>query len=201
MKQFTLSNGVTLELSTRKNNTSGYTNVTLSSAWTMDTTKPFIACTGQPSDPEIRVCMRAQERNCWQGGAYEDAREAAYVSALFKEDPIAIDAWIGDNGAWVDFPLDLYSLPVVIDKSTAVAMIKQKKTASVKKNPGNAVTEKKLPFRVVFPNRPVNDNKGIWEKIYNSYDGKNLFAKYGNDLVLRAKKYLTPQEFVNLFGL
>lgn len=201
MNVFILSNGVEVELSTRKDNRSGYTGAILSVAWTLDPERPFIACCGNPSDPEVHAQLHAREGTSWHGGHYADAREAAYVTAIFKLDPVNVDYWIHENGNWVDFPSDLYDLPEGLHKADATKILTAKRKSSVKKNPGNLVHKGKLPFYVAFPNRTVNDNKGVWPKIYEAFNGKELFTKYGEETVLRAKQFLTPQEFVNLFDL
>lgn len=201
MTTITLSTGIEIHLSTRKSNRSGYTGAALSTAWTLDESKPFIAACANPSDTSIRSQLYAQERTSWHGGYYADAREAAYVTELFKIDPINVDHWIHENGHWVDFPSDLYNAPKGLDKEEASKILKDIKLKSIKRNAGNVTVSSKLKIRVAFPTRSVNDNKGLWPQIYEKYDGKALFAKYGNDVVIRAKEYLTPQEFINLFNL
>lgn len=123
MKSVVLKDGVVVEISDRKRNRSGYTGATISVAWSLDPSRPFIACCGNPTDPTIRNQMRAQQRHCWQGGAYSDAREAAYVVGLFKQDMVAIDKLIGDYGNITDFPDDVYELPVFLNVDDAKKLL------------------------------------------------------------------------------
>ena len=104
----TLSDGTILEQSSRKSNRTGYTGAALSVAWTLDATHPFIAACGNPVDPEVMAKLRHRERTSWHGGSYSDAREAAYVVAQFKQNPIEVDEYIAKNGVWDKFPEDLY---------------------------------------------------------------------------------------------
>ena len=97
MKSVTLKDGVVIEFYKVSRNTSGYNCVTVSSAWSMDLSHPFIACCSNPSDPVVLSKLRAQKRHCWQGGAYSDAREAAYVIGLFRIDPIGIDEYLAEH--------------------------------------------------------------------------------------------------------
>lgn len=169
MKTVVLKNGVEIEISDRKTNRSGYTGATISVAWSLDPNRPFIACCGNPSDPAIRSQLRAQLRHCWQGGAYADAREAAYVVGLFKQDMVGTDQFIANHGGITDFPDDLYDLPVFLNADDAKKLlqldVENKKTESkspkkvpVKKTPtlkleevlgavGRAIKENKSPKR------------------------------------------------------
>lgn len=123
----TLSNGITLEQSSRKSNRTGYTGAALSVAWTLDASHPFIAACGNPSDPLIKSQLRHQERTSWHGGSYADAREAAYVVALFKQDPVEIDNEIAHHGVYTKFPEELYDLPEGLAFSKAVDILNAKK--------------------------------------------------------------------------
>jgi hypothetical protein len=71
--------------------------------------------------------MRHQERTSWHGGSYADAREAAYVVALFKQDPVEIDNEIARNGVYTKFPEELYDLPEGLAFSKAVDILNAKK--------------------------------------------------------------------------
>lgn len=123
----TLANGVTLEQSSRKSNRTGYTGAALSVAWTLDATHPFIAACSNPSDDKIMSQMRHRERTSWHGGSYADAREAAYVVSLFKQNPVDIDNEIDRNGVYTNFPEELYNLPEGLEFSAAVDILNAKK--------------------------------------------------------------------------
>ena len=113
----------------------GYTGVTISVAWSLDPDRPFIACCGNPTDPSIRSQMRAQLRHCWQGGAYADAREAAYVVGLFKQDMVGVDQLIGEYGNITDFPPDLYDLPVFLNVDDAKTLLQLDREMTKTKTP------------------------------------------------------------------
>jgi hypothetical protein len=123
-----LSDGVQIIQSNRKGNRSGYQGAAFSPAWTLDVSKPFVAACGNPTDPSIMTQLRAQHRTAWHGGCYADAREAAYVVARFKQDPVTTENEIYDQGGtWQQFPPDLYDLPVILTTSQAVKMIQDVK--------------------------------------------------------------------------
>ena len=138
MTQFTLTDGVQIEMSTRKGNRSGYTGAAFSPAWTLDGAKPFVAACGNPRDPLIMSQLRAQHRTSWHGGTYADAREAAYVVARFRADPVGTEHELeSQGGSWKSFPSDLYDLPVVCSSEQADMLIKAAKL--VKTQPARTV--------------------------------------------------------------
>lgn len=187
-KIYTLSDGTKIELSDRKSNRSGYTGAALSPSWTLDPSRPFIAACANPTDPAIMGQMRAQNRTAWHGGIYEDAREAAYVVALFKEDPIHMDQMIGEMGTWDRFPADLYGLPVITSADDARAILTEAKDAK----PARKTTKLKdvdLPA-----------NEGFWKK--HSKDVMDqLLKKHGRSAVQQAIRHLTLREFEELFEI
>lgn len=123
-KVYVLSDGVKVEASIRKSNRTGYTGAALSPSWTLDADRPFIAACGNPSDPNVMKQMSAQERTSWHGGAYSDAREAAYVVGRFKQDPVGTERLIQSSGAINKFPADLYDLPEGLEYEKAVEILK-----------------------------------------------------------------------------
>jgi hypothetical protein len=130
-KLFVLSNGVTVEMSSRKGNRSGYTGAALSPAWTLNNSKPFVAACANPTDPTIMSQLKAQQRTAWHGGSYADAREAAYVVALFKQDPVGTETILVDcNYQFDNFPADLYQLPVVVTAHQANNILAQARVTS-----------------------------------------------------------------------
>lgn len=138
---FILSDGVQIEMSSRKGNRSGYTGAALSPAWTLDGSKPFVAACGNPKDPAIMSKLRAQYRTAWHGGIYADAREAAYVVARFHQDPVATEQELeAQGGVWKQFPADLYDLPVVCTSQQAHQYLEDNKA---NKNNTVAITTKK----------------------------------------------------------
>ena len=126
MTTYTLSDGVTIEASTRSSNRSGYTGAALSPAWTMDLTKPFIAACGNPSDPTVLKELNAQLRTSLHLGSYADAREAAYTVGLYRKDPINTIRHVQKFGSISEFPSDLYDLPVGLSNTDALDILKNK---------------------------------------------------------------------------
>ena len=164
MTTYTLSDGVVIEASNRKSNQSGYTGAALSPSWTLDADKPFIAACGNPSDPAIMSQMNAQQRTSWHGGSYADAREAAYVVGLFKQDPVATERRIQSHGAIDQFPADLYNLPVIMSTATAIQHL------------NNAKIKSKQPAR---PDPAVTVARGNLMKFYTVASVKAAAIKAG----------------------
>ncbi len=196
MSHVILSDGVVIEYSTRANNRTGFTGAAISPSWTLDNSKPFIAACGNPTDPVVMSEVVAQQRTSLHLGHYADSREAAYVVAKYKQDPITVIREVQNNGSWVDFPEDLYTLQEVLTHSDAVDLIQQSRIQS--KNSGNTV---KISKKVITPkvdNRPARD--AYFEK-YNHDTSKQLWAKFGRDLVRREFDILTINEFELRYGL
>lgn len=128
-KEYTLSNGVTLEVSDRKSNRSGYTGAALSPSWTLDSSRPFIAACGNPSDPSVMAVVNAQHRTSLHLGSYRDAREAAYVVGMYRKDPVGTITKYQTCGSFTDFPEELYTLPAGLEYEAAVAILNARKTA------------------------------------------------------------------------
>jgi hypothetical protein len=127
--EYTLSTGVVVEASNRKSNRSGYTGAALSPSWTLDSTRPFIAACGNPSDPSVMAVVNAQHRTSLHLGSYRDAREAAYVVGLYRKDPIRTITAYQVEGSFTDFPEDLYTLPIGLEYEAAVAILSAKKSS------------------------------------------------------------------------
>jgi hypothetical protein len=138
---YTLDDGIKIEVSDRKSNRSGYTGAALSPAWTLNSDKPFIAACGNPTDSAIMAHMRAQDRTSWHGGSYSDAREAAYVVGMFRNDPIETDKFIGEHGRVTDFPPDLYSLPVFMSFDDAKILLNENRV----KTEGKRIKKSNFP--------------------------------------------------------
>ncbi len=122
--QHILSNGVIVEQSVRKGNRTGYTGAALSPSWTLDADKPFIAACGNPTDPTVMAQVNAQARTSLHLGHYADAREAAYVIGQYRKDPIGTIRQVQSNGAWTNFPADLYDLPEGLAYELAIEILK-----------------------------------------------------------------------------
>jgi hypothetical protein len=120
---YILSDGVVVETSTRRDNRTGYTGAALSPAWTLNANKPFIAACGNPTDSSVMAVVNAQARTSLHLGAYSDAREAAYVIGRYRKDPISTILTVQSNGAWDEFPSDLYDLPEGLAYEKAVEIL------------------------------------------------------------------------------
>jgi hypothetical protein len=134
IKSYTLSDGTVIPVSTLKSNKTGYTGAALWPTFNNNLTTPFVAAVSNPRDPKIMRKLRCQKRTSWHGGAYRDSREAAYVAARFRQDPVGTDRIIGQSRAFTSFPSDLYQLPQTLTPAQAVTVIKrksQKKAATV----------------------------------------------------------------------
>ena len=143
----TLSDGVQVIQSDRKGNRSGYQGAAFSPAWTLDGRKPFVAACGNPTDPQIMSQLRAQHRTAWHGGYYADAREAAYVVARFKQDPVATENQLYEQSStWQVFPADLYDLPVILTAQQAVEIIHNEKAAAMPRIKKTIAARSKLDF-------------------------------------------------------
>ena len=130
MKKIILKDGIELELSTRKTNTSGYTGVTVSPAWTLDESKPFIAMTQNPTSPELVRELTATKRASLHLGHYSDAREAAYVIGLYHKNPLTTLQQFNKSGEFTVFPADLYDQPEGMTLKQAGIAIREAKLKS-----------------------------------------------------------------------
>ena len=124
MTIITLKNGIEIVLSDNKNNTTGYTGVSFSPAWTLDENNPFIPFVNNPDARDNGTTHSIHL------GKYPDSREAAYVVALYHKDPEKTRQHI-TNDKYISFPPDLYELPVTISLSKAKVLIHAKRGASV----------------------------------------------------------------------
>ena len=129
MSNFKLSDGTVISTATSKSNRTGYTGSALWPSFSNKLDKPFVAACSNPKDPRIMRQLRCQQRTSLHGGQYADAREAAYVVARFKADPIGTDAIIGKLKAFKQFPADLYSLPKGLSRNQAIQTIKKSSVA------------------------------------------------------------------------
>jgi len=138
---FTLSDGVVLEVSTRKSNRSGYTGAALSPSWTLNADKPFIAACGNPTDPTVMQEVNAQQRTSLHLGNYRDAREAAYVVGRYRKDPVNTIREVQSNGEINNFPEDLYNLPEGLAYEKAVEILNSQKASRKVKAPEASKTD------------------------------------------------------------
>jgi hypothetical protein len=141
-------NGLHIETSDRGR--SGYLGVTVSPAWTLDIENPFIACLTNPiNDPVLSKWLTAKERSSLHLGTFSDSREAAYVCALYKNDPETILKELYFNGKVnVDFPIELYNLPVYITLEEAQDLIAE--TLRNKTKNGETRSKEKLHINDVL---------------------------------------------------
>ncbi len=125
-----------VEIKTSSLGRSGYYGVTFSPAWTLDLEYPFIAMRQNPvNDPVLSKWLTAKERLSLHLGVYADAREAAYVVGLYENDPEEILKVLYHNGSIeVDFPQELYKLPVFIALDEVKKLINEVKEKKKTKN-------------------------------------------------------------------
>lgn len=124
---YKLSNGVEV-VGTDSNTSTGYIGASFSPAWTNDLSRPFIA--NASITESVRSQLRVKGRSNWHGGHYADAREAAYVSALFKEDPVTTDNDLHNHN--IVIPSEVYSLPEGLKLADAVDLIQAHRKAKAK---------------------------------------------------------------------
>lgn len=129
---------------------SGYLGVTVSPLWTLDIDKPFIAMQKNPvDDPILSKWLTAKLRGSLHLGVYEDAREAAYVSAMYRKNPEDVLIELYHNGSIsVQFPAELYGIPVGLSKEDAQKLIQEERIA--KKNGTKQKKPKKLTMADVL---------------------------------------------------
>jgi hypothetical protein len=193
MTIYYLKNGVSIEAGHSTTTTSGYKGAAVSLAWTLNPDRPFIAFASNPSDPIVYSKIRVQGRNNWHGGHYEDPREAAYVAALFKSDPLYMDESIHQNGNWTDFPSDLYELPLTYSKEDAQRDMQNRKYKS-KNNDNKTKTSRAQPLKTEHVMGAVGralkgkkfDCKFVRQKIlekFNSFKNIDEVVDFANTLV------------------
>lgn len=113
MKTYTVNNIKVVE---SNKSLSGYYGATVSPAWTLDYQKPFIARMSEinPFDhDELRKLVPNKDPSSYHLGYYQDSREAAYVAAMYRDDPLTVlKARFGNSRVEAVFPKELYDLPV-----------------------------------------------------------------------------------------
>ena len=158
----------------------GYEGATFSPAWTLNEQKPFIAAIGNPTDTYLKTLLTAKDRTALHLGQYSDSREAAYVVAMYKNDPENVLLELRDTGTLVvEFPKELYALPELLTCSEAQEQIK--KTTVIKTD-----------------DRPADKN---FAELNAKYNINELAKRFGKELLLQSRKYLTINEFELRFGL
>jgi len=114
-----------LEIQTSNTGRSGYNAVTFSPVWTQDPETPFIAEKRNPVDDYVLSQYLLQPNSdSVKLGYYKDAREAAYVVAMYNQDPEGILKELYETGEIsVQFPKELYDLPVFLSHDEAKDMM------------------------------------------------------------------------------
>lgn len=131
---------------------------------------------------------------------YSDPREAAYVSAIFKENPIEIDNYVHKFGKWTKFPKDLYDVPLTFDDDLKSIFVEPKHLKSYIRLKQKIFKPKSKQTK----NQIIDDNTKIdkiWSKICKMYDIPSLLDKYDRDDIVEARKTLTLSEFRLRFEL
>jgi hypothetical protein len=139
---YTLPDGVVIKTGNGKRNKTGYIGAAFSPAWSQDGKRPFLAACSNPRDTAIHLELgteRSQNaRTAWHGGSYADAREAAYVVGLFKQDPVATDRAV--HARSIVFPKELYDLPEGLAMLDAIAMLEVSKKDQARRRAAKAQT-------------------------------------------------------------
>ena len=191
-----------LEIAYSDRGYTGYRGASFSPSWTMNLEKPFIAACGKPSDPALVGLLRAPEATALHLGHFADAREAAYVTALYKSDPVGILTELyhnGHNGLNVSFPAELYDLPEFLTKAEAQELVAQRQ---VELKSGRRTRRTVSVGKIIrTDNRSVAGNRGVLSDLY----GRNVFLdlsdKFGREVVKNDIDTLTINEFELRYGL
>jgi len=114
-----------LQIETSNIGRSGYNAVTFSPVWTQDLNAPFIAEKRNPvNDPVLSEYLLQPNSDSVKLGYYADAREAAYVVAMYNDDVESVLKELFETGEIaVQFPKELYELPVYLTLEEAQEMI------------------------------------------------------------------------------
>jgi hypothetical protein len=186
VKIFTLKDGTVIPTSNR--GTTGYLGATFSDRWAMsDYDKLFIAAMSRPTDLGLEALLPAPHATSLHMGKYADAREAAYVVALYKEDPVPVlellNEQIALNGANSGlpqdiFPADLYDLPVFFSHSDGVKAIKRRKRLGNRKRTGNRAA--KIAARAAAKAEALRKDEARAKQLPNATEiRRNLVAMDG----------------------
>ncbi len=144
-----------LKIVTSDQGRSGYLGVTFSPAWTLDENYPFIAMTANPTnDPVLSKWLTAKQRSSLHLGHYSDSREAAYVYAMYMNNPEEVLKQFYHGTFKPEFPVSLYNLPVFLDIETAQDEIKKVKLSKSTKRLG-----KNKVYEIARKNIKVKDMK------------------------------------------
>jgi hypothetical protein len=165
-----------LEITTSDVGRSGYHGVTFSPAWTLDENYPFIAMTSNPvNDPVLSKWLTARERTSLHLGHYSDAREAAYVYAIYKDEPEEVLKQFYHGTFNPDFPKELYDLPVFLKLEDAQEEIRKVKTVKKVKR-----LDKNQVYQIARENIKVKDMK-ILTVIRKKLDIGIMNRQYNNE--------------------
>jgi len=182
---YTLSDGINVETSDR--GVTGYLGATYSPAWTLSDITPFIGMASNPKEPHLISLLCATERQSLHLGHYADPREAAYVVGLYKDDPENTLRYFQQYNTYVDFPMDLYDLPLTYSIEDAR-----------RDNSLYRATKKK---QRKIDNKPVDGNVSVLTKRY----GKKIFLECAEltskEEIINDRKTLTILEFEEKYKL
>lgn len=123
-------NGLALPTSTAGQ--TGYLGSTFSVIWRKNT--PFIAAIVNPTDPDLLELLRSKKSTSLHLGSYDDSRKAAYVAAYYKAHPKEALENLQNNAILdIEFPAELFDLPVFLPLEDAQALIQAYVDAKPKK--------------------------------------------------------------------
>jgi hypothetical protein len=165
-----------LEIATSDAGRSGYLGVTFSPAWTLNENYPFITMAQNPvNDPVLSKWLTAKERQSLHLGHYADSREAAYVYALYKDEPEEVLKQFYHGTFSPEFPIELYNLPVFLKLEEAQQEIIKVKAAKKVKRIG-----KDEVYKIARDNIKVKDMK-ILGKVRKQLDIGIMNRRYTNE--------------------
>lgn len=159
---------------------SGYLGVTFSPAWTLNEEVPFIAMAQNPKDKYLIKWLTAKQRQSLHLGYYSDSREAAYVYAMYNDDPENVLKEIYYKTFNPVFPQHLYDLPVFLKLEEA-----QEEIAKVKREKKMSYLAKEAVYTVARNNVKTKDMKVL------GVVRKNL------DIGIMNRRYKTENDVIN----
>lgn len=218
MKKYKV-NGLTI-LESENNSISGYYGSTVSAAWTLDYENPFIARMTEinPFDhAELKKLIPNKEPSSYHLGYYSDSREAAYVAAMYRENPLkTLQMRFGNRKVDVDFPKELYDIPEYYtlndaqkDIDIAIKKNKSKKQKPMKLSDALSIARSalngKTPKNVSQVRKYIEKNLKTFKTSEDIENSVKSMAKFSLDflggLVYNPPKLLQAKGFVWLIGI
>jgi hypothetical protein len=196
--KFTLSDGTSISES---HSLTGFKGSCFSPAWTDVRTndRAFIANVSRERasiiDPRVNNILSGGQ--CLHIGTFSDPREAAYAAEHFMANVSSyMNSWNGDQNSVGNFkfPKDLYNLPYLTAEECKDLYVAR----SVSRSKSGKVSAKYRSTATVVDTRWAVD---AYSEKYDMTVAKELWDKFGKELVKREFKLLQMTEFELRFGL